>query len=168
MSMLSKAKMAINLWVTLLAIWLVLNASIESQVLLSGIFLATLLSVTLVHFSSAYADVRLSPRVIGHILLYLLVFTGELVRANFNVARLVFSPRLDIHPGIVEIKTRLQSRTARMLLANSITLTPGTLVVNIIGDTLFVHWIDVRSKDPAGATQAIAARFEKHLSVIYG
>jgi len=164
----SKARVVINLWVTLLAIWLLANASLDSQVVLTGVLLATLLSLGLAGFSSAYAEVRLSPQVLVHYVLYLLVFSAELLRANLNVARLVFSPRIDIHPGIVEIKTKLKSRTGRMVLANSITLTPGTLVVDIDGDSLFVHWIDVQSDDPQGATRAIAARFEKHLSVIYG
>ncbi|MCB1878153.1 MAG: Na+/H+ antiporter subunit E, partial [Chromatiales bacterium] len=51
---------------------------------------------------------------------------------------------------------------------NSITLTPGTLVVDIVGDSLFVHWIDVRAQDAESATREISARFEKYLEVIYG
>jgi multicomponent Na+:H+ antiporter subunit E len=165
---LSNFSATVKLWVTLLAIWLVANASLDREVLLTGVVLATALSLVLAGFSVAYAEVKLSPRVLLHYVLYLLVFVQELVRANLHVARLVFSPRIDIHPGIVEIKTSLKSRTGRMVLANSITLTPGTLVVDIEGDSLFVHWIDVQTDDLEGATQAIAARFEKYLSVIYG
>jgi multicomponent Na+:H+ antiporter subunit E len=99
---------------------------------------------------------------------YLGVFLGELILANLNVLRLVLTPRLDIHPGIVEIRTRLKSPIGRLALANSITLTPGTLVVDIRGDSLFVHWINVSAKDPVSATRAIAGKFEKYLEVIYG
>ena len=99
---------------------------------------------------------------------FLGVFLWELVLANLNVARLVFSPRIDIRPGIVEIKTRLKSPMGRMALANAITLTPGTLVVDIQDDSLFIHWIVVSSEDPEAATREIAGRFEKYLEVIYG
>lgn len=161
-------KVFVNLWLTLMAIWLIANASLQFQIVASGVLLATLLSLVMVRFSAAYAEVNLTPRALLYYLRYLAVFTWELIRANLNVARLVFSPRIDIHPGIVEIKTNLKTRTGRLVLANSITLTPGTLVVDIRDDTLFVHWIDVQSVDPEAATRAIAARFERYLSVIYG
>jgi multicomponent Na+:H+ antiporter subunit E len=92
----------------------------------------------------------------------------ELVKANLNVMRLVFSPRINIKPGIVEVKTELKSPIGRLALANSITLTPGTLVVDIKQDSLFIHWIDTSTTDPVAATEAISARFEKYLKVIYG
>ena len=82
--------------------------------------------------------------------------------------RLVFSPRIDIEPGIVEIKTRLKTPIGRLALANAITLTPGTLVVDIKGDSMFIHWINVSATDPVAATEEISARFEKYLKVVYG
>ena len=100
--------------------------------------------------------------------LYFAVFLEKLVKANINVLMLVLSPRINIHPGIVEIQTTLKSPIGRLVLANSITLTPGTLVVDIKGDTLFIHWINVSSKDPVSAIRQIAGRFEKYLKVIYG
>jgi multicomponent Na+:H+ antiporter subunit E len=106
--------------------------------------------------------------VIYNYLLYLGVFLYELVKANLNVMRYVFSPNIDIHPGIVEIKTQLQSPMGRLALANSITLTPGTLVVDMRGDSLFIHWINVTATDPVAATREVAGRFEKYLKVIYG
>ena len=162
--MVSNARVVINLWVTLLAIWLLANASLDSQVVLTGVLLATLLSLGLAGFSSAYAEVRLSPQVLVHYVLYLLVFSAELLRANLNVARLVFSPRIDIHPGIVEIKTKLKSRTGRMVLANSITLTPGTITVSVNALGKFaVHSIDRPSGEalPGEMETRIAEVFEE-------
>jgi multicomponent Na+:H+ antiporter subunit E len=119
-------------------------------------------------FSRVYSVIRWSPRVIFYYLLYLGVFLIELTKANINVMRLVFSPRIRIEPGIVEIKTELKSPIGRLALANSITLTPGTLVVDIREDSLFIHWINVSATDPVGATKEISARFEKYLKVVYG
>lgn len=157
-----------RLWITLFAIWLVANASLSPPVIGSGLLVATLIVLPLSAFSHAYADIRMTPRALLHYFLYLGVFLWELVKANFNVLRIVFTPRIDIHPGIVEIKTRLKSPTGRLVLANSITLTPGTLVVDIVDDSLFVHWIDVSAIEPQAATERIAGKFERHLELIYG
>ena len=55
-----------------------------------------------------------------------------------------------------------------MMLANSITLTPGTITVDIKDDTLYIHWIDVTSTDIEEATKNIVTLFEKYLEVMYG
>ena len=78
-------------------------------------------------------------------------------------------PRLPINPGIVKIKTSLKSDTALTFLANSITLTPGTMSVDIDTErgVLYVHWINVRAEDIESATKLIAERFEKILRKIF-
>ena len=92
----------------------------------------------------------------------------ELVRANINMMRYVFAPRIDIKPGIVKIKTKLKTPVGRLALANSIALTPGSLVIDVDADSLFVHWLDVKTTDPDEATRAIAGAFEEHLGKTFG
>jgi multicomponent Na+:H+ antiporter subunit E len=157
-----------SLWLTLLLIWLVANDSLAPEIILVGAVVAAILAILFAPFARAYADIRWTPHVLLNAFAFLGVFLWELVLANLNVAWLVFSPRIPISPGIVEIKTRLQSPLGRMILANAITLTPGTLVVDIRDDSLFIHWIVVSAQDPEAATRAIAARFEKYLEVMYG
>ena len=161
-------KQFFSLWITLLLIWLVANNSLAREILVVGVPLTGALALVFSRFATVYADIRWTPRVLFNVVLYLGVFLWELVLANLNVLRLVLSPRIDIHPGIVEVRTRLKSPLGRLALANSITLTPGTLVVDIRGDSLFIHWINVSSADPEAATRAIASKFEKYLEVIYG
>jgi multicomponent Na+:H+ antiporter subunit E len=151
-----------------MAIWLVANASLAPDVIVAGVFVSAILAFALSVFSGAYADIQLSPQALIYYIRYLGVFLWELVLANLSVARIVFSPKINIHPGIVKVNTRLKSRTGRLVLANSITLTPGTLVVDIDGDALYVHWIDVSAIDAEEATRRIAAKFEYYLEVIYG
>ncbi len=68
---------------------------------------------------------------------------------------------MPIRPGIVKIRTALATAPAITLLANSITLTPGTLTVNALEDgTLYVHWICVRDESVEEATERIARRLE--------
>ena len=158
----------LNLWLTLMLIWVIANGTLALDTLIAGLVISAAIALAFASFARVYSVIRWSPRVIFYYLLYLGVFLIELTKANINVMRLVFSPRIEIEPGIVEIKTRLKSPIGRLALANSITLTPGTLVVDIQDDSLFIHWINVSATDPVGATEEISARFEKYLEVVYG
>jgi len=85
-------------------------------------------------------------------------FLFALTKANLDVAYRVLTGR--IKPGIVRIKPALKSGFATTLLANSITLTPGTLTVDIGKDNeLFVHWINVKDKEPK--TEQVCGSFAK-------
>jgi len=158
----------LNLWLTLMLIWVIANGTLAYDTLIAGIVISAAIALAFASFARVYSVIRWSPKVLFYYLVYLGVFFIELTKANLNVMRLVFSPRIDIEPGIVEIKTRLKSPIGRLALANSITLTPGTLVVDIKDDSLFIHWINVSATDPVAATEEISARFEKLLKVIYG
>ncbi len=99
-------------------------------------------------------------------IVYLFVFIWECIKANLDVAYRVLHPAMPIRPGIVKVKTTLKSDIAKMLLANSITMTPGTISVDIIGEYLYIHWIYVRSEDPEVYTGIITGAFEKYIKKI--
>lgn len=105
----------------------------------------------------------LQPQRYFWFLVYLVILGWECLKANFDVAYRVLHPSMPIKPGIVKVKLELQSEFARAMLANSITLTPGTITVDIVGDELFVHWIYVSSEDPEKYSHKIAGRFEKYI-----
>ncbi|MFH1678971.1 MAG: Na+/H+ antiporter subunit E [Candidatus Omnitrophota bacterium] len=100
---------------------------------------------------------------------YLPLFIWECFKANIDVAYRVIHPNRPINPGIVKVKTTLKSDTALTFLANSITLTPGTLSVDIdeAQGVLYIHWIDVRDKDIHRATTLIVEKFERILRKIF-
>ena len=100
-------------------------------------------------------------------LLYVGYFLKELVKANLQMAAIVLSPRLPVEPAIVATRVRLTHPVARLLLANSITLTPGTLSVEMKGDTLYVHWVVAKGTDVETATREIVAGFERYLEKMY-
>lgn len=101
-------------------------------------------------------------------LLYLPVLLWEILKANLQVAYIVLHPELPVRPGIVRIKTRLRSQSGIAALADSITLTPGTLSINAEEDgTLYVHWLVVASEDEEVAKQKIIGRFEWLLEKIF-
>ncbi|MGI9591054.1 MAG: Na+/H+ antiporter subunit E [Myxococcota bacterium] len=110
----------------------------------------------------------LEPRRYFWALFYVGVFLWEVLLANLEVAYRVLHPRLPIRPGIVKIRTTLQSTAARTLLANSITLTPGTLTIELLdGGWLYVHWLNVRTTDAEEAAILIAKRFERILERVF-
>lgn len=151
-----------------MAIWLMLNASLAREVILVGIGVSALLAFYLQPMAEKYGDIRFTPKVILYYFIYLMVFVVELIKSNWHVAKLVISPKINISPAVVKIKTDLKTAIGRLALCNSITLTPGTLVVDIQGDTLYVHCIDVERDNPEKDVIKMAAKFEKYLKVVYG
>jgi multicomponent Na+:H+ antiporter subunit E len=101
-------------------------------------------------------------------LVYIPMFAWYVIAANLDVVYRVVHPDMPIRPGIVRVKTTLKSAAGRTMLANSITLTPGTLTVDIgDDDNLYIHWINVKSDDIEQATRHIVSRFESVLRRIF-
>lgn len=81
-------------------------------------------------------------RKLPYILGYILILIWEIIKANMDAIRLSLSVRNEVDPVIVRFRTDLKSRAARVALANSITLTPGTITVALEEDELIVHALD--------------------------
>ncbi|HIF64902.1 MAG TPA: hypothetical protein EYG16_11660 [Deltaproteobacteria bacterium] len=90
-------------------------------------------------------------------------FTWNLLLSNLEVARIVLSPRLHIRPGLIAYRTELKTDLAITALANIITLTPGTLTLEVSKDrtVLFIHALDIEK--PEVVTDNIRGSFEKRL-----
>jgi multicomponent Na+:H+ antiporter subunit E len=92
-----------------------------------------------------------------------LVFIKELIKSNIAVLRVVMSPQLRVRSGVIALPTELTSDLALTVLANMITLTPGTLTLDISPDRryLFVHTLNL--DDPEDVKQEIQLAFEVYL-----
>jgi multicomponent Na+:H+ antiporter subunit E len=150
------------------AVWLLLTWTFHWQHLLIGGLVAV---ITGFAFGFLFKEDSLK---ILHIqrwfwfIIYVPVFVWEMAKANIDVALHVILGNLrPIKPGIVKVRTRLKSEMGKVFLANSITLTPGTLTVDLKDEYLYIHWIYVRHKDIEKATQAIVNRFELFLIKIF-
>jgi len=162
-------KSQIILFILGLVIWLFLSWPADYQHLTVGIFVAGLVS-----FLTGDMFVK-RPHVFKHASRYLWffyyvpLFIWECIKANIDVAYRVGHPDLPIKPGIVKVKTILKSDTALTFLANSITLTPGTMSVDIDQENsfLYIHWIDVKATDTQKATEIIVRKFENILKRIF-
>jgi multicomponent Na+:H+ antiporter subunit E len=145
--------------------WLLLVGSLDRQELVAGLLVATAVAALTLGRSPVLAGIRLSPLAPLSFVGYLGVLLVALLRANLDMARRVLSPSLPIRPAMVRISTSLRSDLGRLVLANSITLTPGTLSVDLLDDRLLVHWIDTTpGTDIESATRAIAESFERHIT----
>jgi multicomponent Na+:H+ antiporter subunit E len=90
----------------------------------------------------------------------LLLFLRELLLSAIDVIRATLSRELTVRPGIVAVPLRLRSKAGVTLLADMVTLTPGTTALHVSEDgrTLFVHAMD--AADPDAVRRAIAERLE--------
>jgi len=154
-------------WLFLIIVWIAFTTTFAMQELLTGVFVTALISFFTIPLFTCCTLKILAPKRIFYMIQYLLVFIRELIKSNLDVARRVISPSLPINPGIVKFKSKLPTDYSKMVLANSITLTPGTLSIDIIDDTFYIHWIDVKTTDPEKAFTEIAETFEKILLKIF-
>jgi multicomponent Na+:H+ antiporter subunit E len=144
----------------LFVIWIAFTLSFSNQELITGFVVSfTIAYIYTINYKSL-DEFRFRPIVY---LQYLVIFIKNLILSNIDVAKRVIDPKLPINPGIVEIKTNLKEDYKKLILANSITLTPGTITMDVQEDSLFIHWIDVTTTDIAKASEEIAGDFEKIL-----
>ncbi|VAX22743.1 Na(+) H(+) antiporter subunit E [hydrothermal vent metagenome] len=148
-------------------VWLGFTTSFDQQELLAGAVISLLITILSYKTFTDYGLSFFQPKKLFNIVKFIIVFLIALIKSNFDVARRVINPKLPINPGIVAYHTNLKSDTAKVFLANAITLTPGTLSVDIIDNILYIHWIDVISKDPKVIFDEIGADFERILKEIF-
>ena len=153
--------------IILFIVYILMVEKVTPDEIITGSIMALLISVTYPVIVGEKLIKWFNPKRYIYLLIYIPVFLWEMIKANFDVARRVVTPSLPIAPGIVKIRTKLKSSTGKLILANSITLTPGTLTIDIVNDYLYIHWIEVKDKDIEKSTKDIAAKFEKYLEVIF-
>ncbi|MDK2835550.1 MAG: multicomponent Na+:H+ antiporter subunit [Thermosediminibacterales bacterium] len=125
----------------LLVFWFFVSGSLDFQHLLVG--LISVLGIILFSYDLINdIDLRfLNFKSLILLLKYFITLIVEIVKANIQVAIIVLSPRLNISPGIIKFNTKIKNDFLKMMFANSITLTPGTLTINIEDDECTVHFL---------------------------
>lgn len=99
------------------------------------------------------------------LVVFMLVVVYKMYIASFEVLLNVI--RGNINPRIVHFRTMLKSDVARVMLANAITLTPGTMTLNIDDDHLIVHWLDAKTLHSRYAGELIKGEFEALLKRVF-
>ena len=149
-------------------IWMLLTWQFDAQVIIAGLIVSVIVALLFHEILPKEYRVFISPVRVFWVLVYLPVFFYYVMKANLDVVYRALHPKMPIKPGIVKIKTILKTEAGITALANSITLTPGTLTVDLTDDGfLYIHWINVKSDDIEQATKLIARRFEWFLKKIF-
>ena len=124
-------------------LWVIFNGNVTWEIVLFGLVLSACVYFFMCRFLdwSIRRDLLLFKRG-GFLLWYFCVLFVEIVKANFATIRLVFSGKYEIEPVVVSFQVPIKSRFLRVLLANSITLTPGNITVSMTEDEFVVHCLD--------------------------
>ncbi len=124
-------------------IWVIFNGQFTLEIAAIGAVVAGLIYWFICRFLnySPRTDLLLGKKLF-QMLYYVFALIKEIIKANFAVIRMIMSSRYEIEPAVVRFKTDLKTTPARILLANSITLTPGTITVSLENDEYVVHCLD--------------------------
>jgi multicomponent Na+:H+ antiporter subunit E len=155
------------LFIVLMLIWLLFTFSLSVGSLIVGAVCAAISAAIFGGYFPRGSRMFLHPHRYLWAVVYLFIFLWECIKANFDVAYRVLHPGLPIKPGIVKVKMNVNGEMARTMLANSITMTPGTITIDIIDDYIYIHWIYVSSHDAEVYSQKICGRFEKYIRRIF-
>lgn len=148
--------------------WLVLDFSFKWEEILAG----AVVSLAVALFSARFfihenSGWLLHPgRLLSLIGFWFGTFVVEMLKANLDMAKRCFGGCKNVNPGIVKVPVELTSDYGQAALANAITLTPGTITLDIAEDKegktwYYIHWIDVTTADPEAAGEAIKGRLER-------
>ena len=169
----TKLPAVVSTFVLCFIFWLLLTWSFAVQELITG----AVVSLAVALFSARFfihekAFWLFNPVKFFNCLAYwLCIFPVELVKANVDVAKRCFGGCKNVKPGIVKVPVDLKSDYGRAALANSITLTPGTITMDIAeedGQTYYyIHWIDVTKPSGQEAGDAIKGTLEKGLRRVW-
>jgi multicomponent Na+:H+ antiporter subunit E len=147
--------------------WLVLTLNYQIPSLLTGIGISFLISMVSCNYF-IQGNEGIHSRfftTLWYLFVYIFVLLYEMFLASLDVVYRVVT--MDIRPEIIMIKSNIKSDLGILLLANSITLTPGTITVDIEGDYIYIHWLYARTTHFGKAAEIIITSFEKWLGGIF-
>lgn len=131
------------MYVIFFLLWIIFNGRITLEIVIFGLVISAALYWFICKFMdfSPKREIRYLKKS-GYLLQYLYHLVKEIILANFATMKLICSAGRVVEPALVEFETHFKNDTSRFLLANSITLTPGTITVGVEGDKFIVHCLD--------------------------
>ena len=136
------------MYLIFLALWIIFNGKVTLEIVLFGLVIAAALDFFVIKFMDYRPQTTLKAiRLLPQMLLYFLVLLRASFKANIQTTKLLYSAKYEVEPLLVTFRPGLKTDTARVVLANSITLTPGTITVTLEGDEFVVHCLDKELAD---------------------
>ena len=142
----------------LFGLWVLLSGKLDAFHLSIGFLGAAL--IAWMNTEPRHLDEPPLPLV--RLVLYLPWLFWEIVKSSLNVTKIILDPKLPINPRLIKFPTNLGSNPAVVLLGNSITLTPGTVTIEVSSNELLVHALDdesTRGLESRDMERKIAAAF---------
>lgn len=126
-----------------LALWIIFNGRVTAEVVLIGMVLCAALYAFCCAFlgysvRQDVAALKRAPLAVK----YSLTLIVEILKANRQVLHFIMSPKYEVEPRLIHFHCPVKTELAKVVLANSITLTPGTITVGMEGDEFYVHCLD--------------------------
>ena len=126
-----------------LLVWIIFNGRVTAEILFFGVAVAGAMFGFICNFMDYSLKKELALyRKVPLLFRYVLVLLKEIITANLTVIRMILTRKETMEPVLVHVHTDLKSEVSRVILANSITLTPGTITVSMTGQDLLVHCLD--------------------------
>lgn len=152
------------MYILFFLMWIILNGKITWEIAGFGAVIAAVMYAFICKFMdySIRRDILVMKKTI-FILQYIAVLIWEIVKANWTVMKMILSVKKEKEPVLFRFKTGLKTRTARVVLANSITLTPGTITVSLEEDEYVVHCLD--KSLAAGMEDSVFVRLLERMEV---
>lgn len=134
--------------VFLFGLWLLLNGRVTVEICLFGVAITAAVYAFCVYALGYHPshEKRLLKRLGGYAV-YVAVLIWEIIKANLAVVRIILIPPHKYHPAIVRLKIPFEKNISRVMLSNSITLTPGTVTIEQSGDDFLVLCLDKESAE---------------------
>ena len=132
----------------LFSFWVFFSGKIDVMHLLMGLVSSLAIAIGSVDSESQTLSPKAAIRLPGRILrgfMYSIWLLGRIFTGALHVARIVLSPRMPIKPRFIKHKTTLKDEFGRVIFANSITLTPGTITADIEDGEFLIHQLDDES-----------------------
>lgn len=131
------------MFILIILLWILFNGQLTTEIFVFGLVFAVVFYAFICKFFdfSIKKDIRYIKKS-GYIAEYLIVLLIEIIKANVCVSKMVLSSKYDVEPVVIKFRSSLKSEIARVILANSITLTPGTITIRLQYDELTVHCLD--------------------------
>ncbi len=150
-----------------LLFWLLLTWSARVESLIAGIVVALVTSIIFgKYFYTSIYKLTQFRRFIT-IIPFMAFFTWQCIKANFDVAWRVMHYKIPIQPAIIRVPLMVQTDLARAVLSCALTMTPGTIVIDIQDDCMYVHWIYVDKNDPDTYAMSRIRKYEKYIQTIF-
>lgn len=131
------------MYVLFLAAWIIFNGSITLEIFIFGVIIAAIVLAFMCKFMDYSLQKELNVyRKSIWFLAYAVLLIREIIKANLAIIPRILTVEEEMDPIIVKFRTSLKSDFTKMLLANSITLTPGTITVDLEGDEYTIHCLD--------------------------